>query len=72
MPDVQNVALGNHPIQIPSGNYTNYLTPPDCCHYLLRGRVPGHPEAVHQGSHQDTAQGPPAVVGSLLQVLGQG
>ena len=71
MPDVQNVALGNHPIQIPSGNnrYTallrNLLT-------LLRDRVPRDPEAVHQGGDQDPAPGLAALVRGLLPVHGEG
>ena len=69
MPDVQNVALGNHPIQIPSGNNSyNILQSID----ISLNRVPRHPEAVHQGGDQDPAPGPPALVRCLLPVHGEG
>ena len=70
MPDVQNVALGNHPIQIPSGityDHQEYhlIFSPHC-------RVPRHSEAVHQGGHQDAAAGLAALVRRLLPVHGPG
>ena len=69
MPDMQNVALGNHPIQIPSGNQDTAVTSLTLTRHR---RVPRHPEAVHQGGHPHPAPGPPALVSCVLPLHGAG
>ena len=64
--NISSVALGNHPIQIPSGERTVEIAKLKID--LLVTRVPWYSEAVHQGCHQDPAQRSPPLVCGILQV----